>query len=235
MGRPRIPELDLIGKINRVGGVRFLSWDGDYVGAHTNAILECEIDGFVWSARASKVCNKYSGCPQCGGVRKWTEEDRTEQINSIDGIRLNKIVGEFVGDKTKIICGCISCGNSWETSICSVISHSSRCPFCASHGYKKSKNAVLYALMSKCGTYIKVGISNDHKTRHATLKRRTPFEWHCLHSINASGGEAQRLEAMLHSKYERAVFGFRFDGYTEWLICTPELLEEIRSIANGNS
>lgn len=222
-------------QINSTENIKFVKWEENKAGAHSKATVRCEIDGFEWQASVNSIVNRGTGCPQCGGVRKWTKEDRIEQINSIDGIGLNKIIGRFVGDKTKIICDCHSCGISWQTSICSVVSHSSRCPSCACYGYKKSKDAVLYALLSECKSYVKVGISNDCKTRLATLKRRTPFSWDCIHKIKTSGSMAYNLESMLHDKYERAEFNGKFDGYTEWLVCTPDLLEEIRSIANGNS
>lgn len=303
--RKTIPAQVRIQQINDIPNITFIKWDGDYINSVSRAIVRCD-SGHEWSSRVNNLVSGGKGCAQCYGNRKFTEEERVNQINNRCGIRFIAWIDGYKNAHSKAICGCV-CGNEWVASINDLVNNGTGCqkcsresagvklrkpeseqiskindidnvtfvswesgryknkdskavcrcdfghewtarirdlirgdkrtgcPTCSVSGYDKEKPATLYALLSKCGSYIKIGISNDYKTRHATLKRKTPFEWHCLHSINTSGGEAQRLEAMLHSKYERAEFGFKFDGYTEWLVCTPELLEEIRSIANGNS
>jgi len=225
--------------ISSSGTIKVLSWAVHGMhGAHDKINLECLVDGHVWSAEVNDI-HKGSGCPACK-ARKVSESCRKPQtqaeleISSIPSIRFIGWSDCYTGSKSKAIVSCCN-GHSWSATVNNLIRRKSGCPECSISGFKSDRHASLYALISSCGSYIKIGISNDFKTRYATLKRKTPFEWHCLHSISTSGGEAQRLEAMLHSKHERAEFGLKFDGYTEWLICTPELLEEIRSIANGNS
>ncbi len=82
--------------------------------------------------------------------------------------------------------------------------------------------------MSDCGLYAKVGISNKYENRISILKKSTPFKFSLIELYsNISGDLIFNLERMFHSKYESA--GFKgFDGATEWLKFSPELLEEFR-------
>lgn len=224
-----------VSQINAIENVKFVRWNGLYTGTHSGVTVRCEIDGFEWSTKASQLINKGTGCPQCRGVRKWTKEDRIEQINSMPNIKFIRWSGEFIGNKSKVACRCDTCEMEWTTSVMSLIDHSSGCPHCAGYGYSASRPGTLYALLSECGRYVKVGISNNYETRHATLKRTTPFRWSCVELIHGDGGEMASLERYFHGKYEAAKFKDSFDGYTEWLMNTPELMREIRSIGARNA
>lgn len=79
--------------------------------------------------------------------------------------------------------------------------------------------------------YVKIGISNDPKRRHSELEKRTPFKFGIVEQISGDGAKIAKLEKHFHSKYERAGFT-GFDGCTEWLICTPQLLDELRELEN---
>ena len=79
--------------------------------------------------------------------------------------------------------------------------------------------------------YLKVGISNKPSQRHRALELATPFSFSCIEKISGDGSKIADLEKYLHNKYERAGF-VGFDGCTEWLICTPELLEELRKLGD---
>ena len=92
----------------------------------------------------------------------------------------------------------------------------------------------MYALRSECGGHVKIGITNRDNDRFSELKRNTPFNFSIIEKVSGDGLHIQEIERYFHGKYERSGFS-GFDGATEWLVCTPELLEEIRSIANGNS
>lgn len=234
-GQPRWTDLDRIVQINKNKGISFLRWEGEYKDARSRAVVKCLVDGFSWSATVNNLVNLGSGCPQCAGLRKWTADEREIQINNIAGIRFVRWVGDFIGNKSKLSCKCCKCNIEWTTSLMSLMKLSGGCPNCALHGYNPSRKGTLYALRSHCGMMVKIGISNDYKTRHRTIKRNTPFGWSCIGIAHGDGCYISHLERQFHDKYEAAKFQEPFDGYTEWLVCTPELLEEIRSIANGNS
>ena len=50
-----------------------------------------------------------------------------------------------------------------------------------------------------------------------------------IEEIEGNGAFIAELERHLKSKYNRAGLN-GFDGYTEWLICTSDLLEELRNL-----
>ena len=77
--------------------------------------------------------------------------------------------------------------------------------------------------------YVKVGISNDPKRRQKRLEKRTPFKFNIVEQLDGDGTKIAELEKYFHNKYERAGFT-GFDGCTEWLVCTPQLLEELREL-----
>ena len=78
---------------------------------------------------------------------------------------------------------------------------------------------------------MKIGISNNPKRRHKQLEKRTPFKFNIVEQLEGDGTKIAELEKYFHNKYESA--GFKsFDGATEWLVCTPELIEELRGLGD---
>lgn len=60
----RTPEDEIINKINSRPSIKFVRWDGAYIGVESKVVCRCEIDGLEWS---SSVMNfiRGRGCPQC--------------------------------------------------------------------------------------------------------------------------------------------------------------------------
>ena len=129
---------------------------------------------------------------------------------------------------------CIDCGDESNTDANHYFDGRWICRKCENNtrGFRTDKAGYLYALRSECGLYIKVGISNKPKRRMYELSRSTPFKFNAIEQIKFRVGRvALDNETMIHRKYGRAGF-VGFDGCTEWLICTPELLEELRNLGD---
>lgn len=225
----RNPEELIIKKINTKEVISFIDWVDGYKNAHSKAMFECRIDGFRWIAPAHSIISHGNGCPQCSGNRRWSAEERVEQINCIENIEFVSWVGSYKNNKSKANVICKVDGFEWCASVQHLINNHSGCPSCSPGGYNPSKTGYLYALRSECGMYVKVGISNNPKRRHKQLERGTPFRFNLVEQLSGDGAKIAAMERDFHSKYERVGFT-GFDGATEWLICTPQLLEELREL-----
>lgn len=60
----RTPEDEIINKINSRPSIKFLRWDGAYIGVESKVVCRCEIDGLEWSSSVSNFI-RGRGCPQC--------------------------------------------------------------------------------------------------------------------------------------------------------------------------
>lgn len=230
-GKRRWTAKERIDHINKLENIEFVSWPDSYKSKYSKAKVRCLVDNFEWCAEVGSLVNKGNGCPQCAGVRKWTAEERIEQINKIDNLEFVSWVDGYSGKDSKANVRCSIDNYVWSASVNNLISQGSGCPRCAKYGYQLDKKGYLYALRSECGRYVKVGISNKPSKRQNQLEKRTPFKFNPIEQISGDGAKIAELEKYFHNKYERA--GFKsFDGCTEWLICTPELLEELRNLGD---
>ena len=228
-GKRRWTEKERIDQINSIENIEFVSWHDCHKNAMSKVNVRCNIDGFSWSSTIDNFVNNKQGCPQCAGVRRWTAEERIEQINSLENIEFVGFVDGYRNNNSKATVRCKTDGFEWSARVYNLVNGGRGCPKCAKNGYDQSKLGHLYALRSECGRYVKVGISNKPSQRHRQLELATPFSFSCIEQISGDGSKISDLEKYFHDKYERAGFA-RFDGCTEWLICTPQLLEELREL-----
>jgi len=218
------------------GRYEFVGWREceDAIKAMSRVIVMCNADGFEWDSSVNNLVNHGRGCPRCARNVWFTAEDRVDQINSLENILFLSWVDGYKNSYSKANVRCSLDGFVWRTAVGSLVNGWHGCPQCAKTGYDQCKTGTLYALRSECGRYVKIGISNDPKRRHNELEKRTPFKFNIVEQISGDGAKIAELEKYFHSKYERAGFA-RFDGCTEWLICTPQLLEELRELAEENA
>ena len=231
VGLRRWTSEERIEQINKLEVIEFASWVGGYKNAHSKANVRCKTDGYEWSAAVFSIVNSGKGCPQCSGNRRWTAEERVDQINKLEGIEFVSWINRYKNSQSKANVRCNVDGHEWIAAVDQLVNEGTGCPSCAKYGYDKSKTGTLYALRSECGRYVKVGISNDPKRRHNELEKRTPFKFNLVEQISGDGAKIAALEKHFHDKYERAGFT-GFDGATEWLVCTPQLLEELRNLGD---
>lgn len=222
-------EAEQMEKIKNISGILFLGWVGAYVNNKSKARVRCEKDGFEWNVSVSDLVHAGSRCPKCSGLLKKSEEERVTDINSIYGIRFVRWVSGYKNSYSRAEFVC-SNGHHHEATVNSIVNINRGCPKCAKYGYDTSKDGYLYALRSSCGSYVKIGISNRINGRFPELKRGTPFEFSKIEMIKGDGLHILKLEKHFHSKYESACFA-GFDGATEWLVCTDDLLKELIEVA----
>lgn len=228
-GKRRWTAEERIEKINNIENIEFVSWVDGYVGSPSKVKVRCSLDGFEWDCILGNIVYCGTGCPQCSGKRTWNADERIEQINSIDGIKFNSWYrGGYKNKNSKAFVFCDH-GHSWPASVSNLLAGTG-CPYCAKYGFQLDKKGYLYALRSECGQYVKVGISNKPKRRHKDLERETPFKFNLIEQIYGDGEMIANLEKHFHSKYESACFT-GFDGATEWLVCTDDLLKELIEVA----
>lgn len=235
-GQRKWTENERIEHISSIKGIEFVSWSGKYKNNKSKANVRCLIDGFEWEASVSHLVNNSRGCPKCGRERtashkRKSNNYRVMQINMIDGIEFVSWSGKYNNSYSKANVRCKIDGFEWSVTINDIINNKTGCPKCAKTGYDPSKTGYLYALRSECGMYVKVGISNKPKIRILHLEKRTPFNFSHIEQVSGGGAKISELEKHFHSKYERAGFT-GFSGATEWLVCKPELLEELRNLGD---
>lgn len=221
-------------RVNEAGAGRyeFVRWavDGEFLSKH-RVVVKCVIDRYEWEAKVNNLVENQSGCPHCSGKRRWTSDERIEQINSLENIEFISWDGEYKNCYSRVNVKCTVDKHVWIATVDSLVNSVTGCPKCAKYGYDPSKKGYLYALRSECGRYVKVGISNKLSRRRTELARATPFKFNIVEQIRGDGSKIAELEKYFHSKYERAGFT-GFSGCTEWLVCTPELLEELRNLGD---
>jgi len=228
-GNRRFTEEERIEQINKTDNLEFVCWADSYKNSHSKAIVRCKIDGFEWGAKIYSIINNGKGCPQCGRKRRWTAEERIDQINSIENIEFVSWVDSYRRTKSKAKVRCVIDNFEWSVEVNSIVNCGRGCPKCAKYGFQLDKTGYLYALRSECGTMIKIGISNKPKQRHRQIELATPFKFNLIEQISGDGVKIAELEKYFHNKYESAGFS-GFSGCTEWLVCTDELLKEIREM-----
>lgn len=129
---------------------------------------------------------------------------------------------------------CDDCSHESNATYSDYFSRRWFCKKCGNktRGFRPDKCGYLYALRSECGRYLKVGISNNPDARLKSLSARTPFAFNRVELIRFDNGkDALDNETRIHRNHESASLS-GFDGCTEWLFCTPELLEELRAIGD---
>lgn len=121
-------------RVNEVGAGRydFVRWavDGEF-GMARKCILVCRVDGFKWPSKVGNLINNNRGCPQCANQRRWTAEERIEQINKLENIEFVCWVDSYKNAHSKAIVRCTIDGFEWRTSVDHLVNTGSGCPECA--------------------------------------------------------------------------------------------------------
>lgn len=118
-------------QINELPNIRFVRWDGEYVGTRSKAICRCELDDFEWAAAVDNLINAGKGCPQCAGVRRWTAEERIRQINAKPNTIFIRWGDGYCNKNSKAICRCDLDGHEWAAEVNSLVNTGRGCPQCA--------------------------------------------------------------------------------------------------------
>lgn len=225
MTRHVIPARVREQQINALPNITFVRWDGEYEGVRSNVVCRCAIHNYEWVGNVSNLVNRGSGCPQCSNKRRWTADERIEQINALPNITFVRWINGYTNARSMVRCRCAIDDCEWSVRIDDVVNGGKGCPQCADKGYSPSKLGTLYALRSECGTVVKIGISNDYQRRHRELVKATPFDWLCTEMLHGDGAMIESLEKAFHGMTEQVQFAEPFDGHTEWRKWDPRLPE----------
>lgn len=103
------------------------------------------------------------------------------------------------------------------------------CPLCNCRGFNPSLKGTLYILLSECGAFMKIGITNNIRQRIKKLKWATPFGFDIYHTYTGDGKLVQSKEKQFHSLFHKVSLG-NFDGYTEWFHYNHDINEYLENI-----
>ena len=111
---------------------------GRYDGTGVKIDCRCKIDGCMWSSTPDNLL-RGKGCPKCAGVKKKTHEEFVAELKEISPDI--GVVGKYKGNKKKVKCQCLTCGDEWEPTP-SALLRGTRCPKCFGNKKKTHKEFV---------------------------------------------------------------------------------------------
>lgn len=121
-------------RINEAGAGRyeFVRWvvDGEY-GTLKKCVVRCLVDNYEWESSVNNLVNTVRGCPHCAGKRRWTAEERIEQINKLENIEFVSWVDGYKNCYSKANVNCKIDSFSWSPTINDIINGGYGCPKCA--------------------------------------------------------------------------------------------------------
>lgn len=196
-----------------------------YSRMHDEVIIICREHGEFFQTPHKHISGH--GCHECGGSRKKTLDEVIKKFTDAHGDRYDYSYVELISTTHRVKIRCNKHGFFYQ----SPVNHSAGngCPSCADYGFSQSRDAFVYFLMSNDLRFMKIGITHDKKRRLSRLKSNTPFDFFVFNTIARIGSEAQVIEKYFHSSNSSAKLQ-GFDGCTEWVICTPELIEEVKGL-----
>lgn len=91
-----------------------------------------------------------------------------------------------------------------------------KCKYCQGGGFNLNKSAYIYKLISECGRYEKIGVTNNLEKRLARLKKVTPFPFSLKNAQFFEDGKmVWELEKNMKNTFV-SPFTDKFEGYSEW-------------------
>lgn len=114
----RIPIEVREAQLSSLIGMRFIGWADGYTGSYSKATMECEIDGYRWSAAVRDLVDRPHGCPMCAGKARITESEMLSRVGEINGIEfICWHEGAYKNSKTKAVVRCKKDGNVWSSVV----------------------------------------------------------------------------------------------------------------------
>ena len=201
-----------------------------YKSALSKVTVKCKKHGYFVVEANSHL--RGSKCKKCAlinqGMLKRSNTDEfinkaTKTHNNLYGYEST----EYVTNHKHVIIKCVKHGDFQQTPNDHL--NGSGCPCCNTRGYNPENKGYLYLLRSKCGSFIKVGISNNIKNRMSSLHRSTPFDFNLLEYVYDEGFHIRHMEKLTHSFLKSSNFK-GFDGCTEWFNFNDVILSYFKNI-----
>lgn len=204
------------------GGYTFVGWVNGYQNAHSKLIMNCSVHG-DWVSCCNNIINKGTRCESCTRMTPQDIKERqTRELAEAKGYVFVGWDGKYGGGRSRAIINCDIHGD-WSVNVMYFRYCDTGCPSCAITGYRPSIPGTLYALMSDCGSMVKIGISNVPDKRHAELRSDTPFNFTVYRQLYCEdGSQPPMLERMFHDEFASANQR-GFDGATEWRQMSPDV------------
>ena len=142
----------------------------DYKNVSTRVKCKCKIDGYEWEAFPGHLLQGH-GCHKCGGVVRKDTFDFTQEM-SITHPDV-EVLGEYKGNKSKILLYCKKCGNTWKATPNALIRGGKArtgCPYCQSSQGEREIARVLEQMQVP---YIQGHRFNDCRNIHSL-----PFDFY---------------------------------------------------------
>ncbi len=176
------------------------------------------------------------GCPFCSNDRTASKlshsaEDFIQKSKLIHGDTYNYSKIVYKNAKTLVRINCTIHG--FFEQLPDVHLSGSGCPSCAEHGFNPSTPASIYVLTSIDLKFMKIGISNNVKSRISKLRKKTPFKFKKIKEFSfAIGMKAFLTEQTAHKLLVTA--GLQgFDGSTEWFLYNLNIIEFLNKECNS--
>lgn len=227
-------EADRIAQINSVKNTEFIRWVDGYKNKDSIAIVSCH-KGHIRQASINNIVNHGRSCKECyvGSLRS-SEQSASLRIDDRDDLKFVKWVDGYSNHHSLAVVE-FECGHVHQLSAHAIIHKEVGCPSCKKYGYNLTKVGFVYAMVSCCGSFVKVGISNTPKQRMAALSLATPFKFNMSAlrvSFDAEG--VLEFEKYIHGKYQSAGMS-GFDGATEWMKFDANIIAEVHSFGSTPS
>ena len=179
----------------------------------------------VFETSLIALCAGNKAC-RCGATKRKPEKIARYQCESLledSGIEFLGWKEVYDNSRSKVVAKCPEHGLFYPTP--QTILNGSRCPACSSGGYSVNKDGFVYLLKSKCGMFLKAGISNNFNNRLYDLVRCTPFYFEVIGVKEIQGPAAPVLERRLLEMSDRAGLN-GFNGCTEWIKFKQSVVDE---------
>lgn len=216
---------EFIIKAKAVHGDKYIYDKCVYVNSRIKVAITCMAHGEFEQLPFNHLKGK--GCMLCASASKGVHNkkyihDFIANASLVHGCKYDYSATEYIAARFKVAINCKEHGPFEMTANNHL--RGQGCPSCSRSGFNPDEIACVYFLTSEKG--IKVGITNKPSDRLRRLASKTPFDFNLIAKIKTTGAEAMRIEKYYHKKYESAGLT-GFDGATEWLRYSPELMSEI--------
>jgi len=110
--------------------------------------FKCEVDGYEWQAKPTKVTKGGSGCPMCSGNARWTNQrmDTYLSENEPTVFRVGNVYVEDTVPKVNLMCSID--GYEWSSQI-SNLCKGYGCPCCRTHKYWNTELAKMWLVENR--------------------------------------------------------------------------------------
>lgn len=204
-----------------------------YESAHKKVKIKCKAHGLFMQTPQSHL--KGRGCPGCysesdkGAGLRLGFEAFVRMAKSLHGEIYSYSEFEYINNKSVAEITCPVHGAFCQK----VYDHLSGCgcPICNAKGFNASYDGYLYVLSGR--DKIKIGITNNLKSRLKKLKWQTPFSFVESFVFKGSGKTVIKLEKSIHKLFINSDLK-GFDGATEWFHLEAGYLEKIQSHIHMN-